>query len=58
MFSWSVFGDNSDAELLKLSEDANDLKNLMRSLDFVQISDLRKDLIFTDKWRKIIFQTT
>ncbi|VCU41260.1 Bgt-50438, partial [Blumeria graminis f. sp. tritici] len=54
-FSWRMYGDHSEAELLKLAKDVDGMANLMGSRDFVKISDLRKDLIFTNKMVKNIF---
>ncbi|SZF00606.1 unnamed protein product [Blumeria hordei] len=51
-FSWRMCGDNSEAELLKLEKDIDGMADLRGSRDFVKISDLRKDLIFTNKMVK------
>ncbi|CAD6501117.1 BgTH12-01371 [Blumeria graminis f. sp. triticale] len=54
-FSWRMCGDHSEAELLKLAKDVDGMANPMGSRDFVKISDLRKDLIFTNKMVKNTF---
>ncbi|CCU83175.1 serine/threonine-protein kinase Sgk2, partial [Blumeria hordei DH14] len=51
-FSWRMCGDNSEAELLKLAKGIDGMADLMVPRDFVKISDLRKDLIFTNKMVK------
>ncbi|SZE99255.1 unnamed protein product [Blumeria hordei] len=51
-FSWRMCGVNSEAELLKLAKGIDGMADLMGSRDFVKISDLRKDLIFTNKMVK------
>ncbi|CCU75944.1 serine/threonine protein kinase Sgk2 [Blumeria hordei DH14] len=51
-FSWRMCGDNLEAELLKLAKGIDGMADLMGSRDFVKTSDLRKDLIFTNKMVK------
>ncbi|CCU74485.1 serine/threonine protein kinase domain protein [Blumeria hordei DH14] len=51
-FSRRMCGHNSEAELLKLAKGIDGMADLMGSRDFVKISDLRKDLIFTNKMVK------
>ncbi|SZE99257.1 unnamed protein product [Blumeria hordei] len=51
-FSRRMCGHNSKAELLKLAKGIDGMADLMGSRDFVKISGLRKDLIFTNKMVK------